>query len=449
MAHPLEARCSACGRTRSPRPTSARATSAMRRASRRASTSCRRSSSEPASASTAQPRSVARALQGAREFSSVELTRHFLARIERFEPGAERLHHRHGRARARGRRRGRRALARGEGGPLTGVPIAHKDIFCTDGHPDDLRLAHARRTSSRPTTRPSSSGSRPPAWCCSARPTWTSSRWARRTRRASTARCAIPGTRRACRAAPRAARPPRSPRGIAPAATGTDTGGSIRQPAALTGLTGFKPTYGRVSRYGMIAFASSLDQAGVLAQSRRGRGAAARRRWRASIRAIRPASTRRCRTTRRALDEPLEGPADRHAARVLRRGPRGRHAAAACARRSTRSEQLGATVVECRLPHLPLSVPTYYVVAPAECSSNLARFDGVRFGHRCDDPRDLLGPLQALARRGLRRRGQAPHHDRHLRAVGRLLRRVLPARRRRCGSSSPTDFRRAFGRSTC
>ena len=86
----------------------------------------------------------------------------------------------------------------------------------------------------------------------------------------------------------------------------------------------------------------------------------------------------------------------------------------------------GAVLKEVSLPNLPLSVPTYYVVAPAECSSNLARFDGVRYGYRCERSARSAGPVPALARRRLRRRGQAPHHDRHLRAVRRLLRCLLP-----------------------
>ena len=222
---------------------------------------------------------------------------------------------------------------------------------------------------------------------------------------------------------------------LAPAATGTDTGGSIRQPAALCGVTGIKPTYGRVSRYGMIAFASSLDQAGVLTRSRPrtprmvlGAMAGFDPRDSTSVDTPVPDYARRART------QPLAGPAHRPAQGVLRQGPRRGRREAACARRSRLREARRDAQSKSSLPSLPLSVPTYYVVAPAECSSNLARFDGVRFGHRCENPRDLHGPLQALARRGLRRRGQAPHHDRHVRAVGRLLRRVLPARRRRCGS---------------
>ena len=211
---------------------------------------------------------------------------------------------------------------------------------------------------------------------------------------------------------------------LAPFTTGTDTGGSIRQPAALTGVTGVKPTYGRVSRYGMIAFASSLDQAGVLRPQRGGCGGRAAGHGRVRSARTRPASMRRSRTIPPLLDAPLKG----LKIGLLREffdgsgGPqRGAH--------SGRAEDLhaasGAETVEVSLPHLPLSVPTYYVVAPAECSSNLSRFDGVRFGYRCEQPKDLHGSVQALARRGLRRRSEAPHHDRHLRVVGRLFRCLL------------------------
>ena len=177
---------------------------------------------------------------------------------------------------------------------------------------------------------------------------------------------------------------------LAPAATGTDTGGSIRQPAALTRLTGLKPTYGRVSRYGMIAFASSLDQAGVLAQSAEDAALAARRDG-----GLRPARLDQRRRAGAGLRRRARRAARRACGSACSRSSsaKGLDAArrqAACARRSTRYEKLGATLVEVSLPNLPLSVPTYYVVAPAECSSNLSRFDGVRFGHRCEDPQDLM-----------------------------------------------------------
>ena len=174
---------------------------------------------------------------------------------------------------------------------------------------------------------------------------------------------------------------------LVPAATATDTGGSIRQPAALCGVTGLKPTYGRVSRYGMIAFASSLDQAGVLARSAEDVALL--------LGAMAGFDARDSTSVERAvpdyvagLNQPLRGlrigllkeffdaGLDPNIEVLLR----------------TALEQLraqGAVLQEVSLPNLPLSVPTYYVVAPAECSSNLARFDGVRFGHRCENPRDL------------------------------------------------------------
>ncbi len=175
---------------------------------------------------------------------------------------------------------------------------------------------------------------------------------------------------------------------LTPVATATDTGGSIRQPAALTGTVGLKPTYGRVSRYGMIAFASSLDQAGTITRSAEdaalmlGVMAGFDPRDSTSIQKEVPdylaalgGSLKGLRVgiVKQHFDAGLEehtGKAVKEALKVL--------------------ESQGAVLVEVDLPNLDLSVPTYYVVAPAECSSNLSRFDGVRFGHRAKDPEDLF-----------------------------------------------------------
>jgi aspartyl-tRNA(Asn)/glutamyl-tRNA(Gln) amidotransferase subunit A len=185
--------------------------------------------------------------------------------------------------------------------------------------------------------------------------------------------------------------------GLAPIATGTDTGGSIRQPAALCGLTGIKPSYGRVSRYGMIAYASSLDQAGPigktaedcalllsamshhdprdstsLADSGEDYGRYLSTAWDASASAAKPLSGLRVGLP---LEFFSEGLAD-GVAKSVREG-------------ANQLQALGATLVEVSLPKTKLSIPVYYVLAPAEASSNLSRFDGVRYGHRTNEYRDL------------------------------------------------------------
>ena len=171
------------------------------------------------------------------------------------------------------------------------------------------------------------------------------------------------------------------------AATGTDTGGSIRQPAALTGITGLKPTYGRCSRWGMIAFASSLDQAGPMTRSAEDA---------ALMLAAMAGFDERDSTS-------AERPVDDYVATLGNdiRGMRigvvrefmgeGLDAGVGASVQAAMAEltRLGAELVEISLPNAGLSVPAYYVVAPAECSSNLSRFDGVRYGHRCEDPKDL------------------------------------------------------------
>ena len=238
-----------------------------------------------------------------------------------------------------------------------------------------------------------------------------------------------------CPAAARAARRRRSRRGLRPRATGTDTGGSIRQPASFTGVSGLRPTYGRVSRYGMVAFASSLDQGGALAQTAEDLALML------DVMAGFDARDSTC------VDRPTDDYARGLAGGVkgLRIGvpreyfgkdlapdvrdadPRGDRGAA---RSSARQ------LVEVSLPNQHLSVPAYYVLAPAEASSNLSRYDGVRYGHRARATRTSRDMYRKTRARGLRRRGEAPHPDRHLRALARLLRRLLPA-----GAEDPPPHR--------
>jgi aspartyl-tRNA(Asn)/glutamyl-tRNA(Gln) amidotransferase subunit A len=320
------------------------------------------------------------------QISSVELTRHFLTRIERLNPAMNALitltaEQALAAAAAADARR-----AAGEQGPLLGIPLIHKDIFCTDG----VRTSCGSRMldnfiapyDATVVTRLKSAGavmlgkanmdefamgsSNETSYYGPVKNPWDTSK--------------VPGGSSGGSAAATAAR-------LAPFATGTDTGGSIRQPAALTGVTGVKPTYGRVSRYGMIAFASSLDQAGVFAHSAADAAIVLQAmagfdpRDSTSIDAPVPDYPA-------ALEKPLTG-LKIGLLREFFDGLEARNSALIHdALKIYRS--LGAETVEVSLPHLPLSVPTYYVVAPAECSSNLSRFDGVRFGYRCESPKDLL-----------------------------------------------------------
>ena len=279
------------------------------------------------------------------------------------------------------------ARVSGEGGVLCGLPIVHKDIFCTRGvkttcgskmldnfiSPYDAtiveRLANAGAVVLGKANMDefAMGSSNETSFFGPVKNPWDLER--------------SPGGSSGGSAAAVAAR-------LAPAATATDTGGSIRQPAALTGTVGIKPTYGRVSRYGMIAFASSLDQAGVITRSAEDA---------ARLLGVMAGFDERDST---CLDEPVpDYVADLgHSIEGLKIGVVRQHfdegLDAACGARVKDAiavlESLGASAVEVDMPNIDLSVPTYYVVAPAECSSNLSRFDGVRFGHRASDAEDLL-----------------------------------------------------------
>ena len=211
--------------------------------------------------------------------------------------------------------------------------------------------------------------------------------------------------------------------GLAPWAIGTDTGGSIRQPAALCGIVGLKPTYGAISRYGMIAFASSLDQCGPL--TRDVSDAALLLAILQGARPLRLDLGRACRR-RRACPTARTSAACASPSRPSWRGdaiePGVREVFEATL---AKIEQLGGEVAEVALPHAEHGISAYYVIAPAEASSNLARYDGVRYGMRAEVDGDLIEMYEATRARGLRRRGQAADHARHLRALLRLLRRLL------------------------
>jgi aspartyl-tRNA(Asn)/glutamyl-tRNA(Gln) amidotransferase subunit A len=323
----------------------------------------------------------------ARRFSSVEITRHFLSRIERLNSDLNALITVTGEQALAAAARADQQLASGQAGVLTGLPIAHKDIFCTDGvlttcgsrmlsgfvAPYDAtvveKLSQAGVVSLGKANMDefAMGSSNETSFYGPVKNPWDHRK--------------VPGGSSGGSAAAVAAR-------LAPAATGTDTGGSIRQPAALTSLTGMKPTYGRVSRYGMIAFASSLDQAGTLTLSAEdaamllGGMAGFDRRDSTSVDEPVPDYVA-------ALDQPLAGLKIGLLKEFFEKGLD--EANGKLVRDALKVyEALGARLVDVSLPNLPLSVPTYYVVAPAECSSNLSRFDGVRFGHRCDSPKDLM-----------------------------------------------------------
>jgi len=319
----------------------------------------------------------------AKEISSVELSALFLDRIARLNPEINAFitvdrEKTLAMAAAADQRR-----ATGNAGPLTGIPIAQKDIFCAEGWtttcgskmlanfiaPYDATvvakmhgeagLVSLGKTNMDEFAMGSSNES---SYFGPVKNPWDGAR--------------VPGGSSGGSAAAIAAR-------LAPAATGTDTGGSIRQPAALCNLTGLKPTYGVVSRYGMIAYASSLDQGGPMAGSAEDcallLNTMAGFDVRDSTSLDRPAED-----YTRDLEQPLAG---------LRVGLPKEFFAAGCdagvmaaVQEAIREyERLGATIVDVSLPNSHLSVPAYYVIAPAEASSNLSRFDGVRYGYRAPD----------------------------------------------------------------
>ena len=321
-----------------------------------------------------------------KEFSSVELTRHFLDRIAAHDTALNSFITVTGgialadAARADERRRA------GEDGPLLGIPIAHKDIFCTRGvrtscgsrmldafiAPYDATVVERFRVSGTVMLGKTNmdefamGSSNQTSWYGPVHNPWDPDR--------------VPGGSSGGSAAAVAA-------GLAPVATGTETGGSIRQPAALTGLTGLKPTYGRVSRFGMVAFASSLDQAGILARSAEDIAL--------SFGAIAGHDPNDSTSVDRLPDDyPAALGVDLSGVRIgVVKEQFGDGLDPDVGKLVEEAildlERLGATLLDVSLPNSALSIPAYYVVAPAEASSNLSRYDGVRFGHRATHPVDI------------------------------------------------------------
>ncbi|MDP1612717.1 MAG: Asp-tRNA(Asn)/Glu-tRNA(Gln) amidotransferase subunit GatA [Sulfuritalea sp.] len=321
-----------------------------------------------------------------KKISSVELTTHYLDRIERLNPALNAFITVDREKSLAEAKQADERISVGSAGPLTGIPLAHKDIFCAEGWPTTCgskmlanfvspydahvitRCKEAGMVSLGKTNMDefAMGSSNENSWFGPAKNPWDVSR--------------VPGGSSGGSAASVAA-------GMAPIATGTDTGGSIRQPASFCGVTGIKPTYGRVSRYGMIAYASSLDQGGVIARSAEDAALVLQAMsgfdprdstcvdrlvpdFAAGLDA--PIDGRRIGVPREWMDEGLDAGVGQVVTDALRE-----------------FEKMGAKIVDISLPRNPLCVPAYYVIAMCEASSNLARFDGVRYGRRCEDPRDL------------------------------------------------------------
>lgn len=322
----------------------------------------------------------------AKRISSVELCQHFLNRIQRYDDKLGSfitVTPEHALAQAKA---ADDFIARGEQGPLTGIPFAHKDIFCTQGIKtscaskmldnfiapynatvvDKMSAAGMVMLGKTNMDEFAMGSSNENSYYGPCKNPWDLDR--------------VPGGSSGGSAAAVSAR-------LVPASTGTDTGGSIRQPAALCNITGLKPTYGRVSRYGMIAFASSLDQGGPMAGS--AEDIALLMNAMAGFDPKDSTSSEQATPDHHStLTQSIKGlkigiPKQFFASELDAK-------IADCIQTAAKHyEQLGAELVEIELPNNHLSIPAYYIVAPAECSSNLARFDGVRFGHRCDHPKDL------------------------------------------------------------
>jgi aspartyl-tRNA(Asn)/glutamyl-tRNA(Gln) amidotransferase subunit A len=320
------------------------------------------------------------------EISSTELTGYFLSRIKQYDTSLNSfitLAEEQAMAQAA---EADKALKQGNAGPLAGIPVAHKDIFCTRGiktscgskmldnfiSPYDATVVSRFKQAGVVTLGKTNmdefamGSSNETSYYGPVKNPWDTS--------------AVPGGSSGGSAAAVAAR-------LAPAATGTDTGGSIRQPASLCGITGLKPTYGLVSRYGMIAFASSLDQGGPMAQTAEDcalmlnemagfdeKDSTSLQRQIPDYRAELGRSIKGLRIglPKEYFDQGL----DENVRAVIQTA-------------LDYYRDMGAEPVEIELPNSALAVPVYYVVAPAECSANLSRFDGVRYGYRCDDPKDL------------------------------------------------------------
>ena len=321
-----------------------------------------------------------------RVFSSTEITQHFLSRIKTLDPAFNSVITLTEDQAIEAARLADQQLAKGDSASLCGIPVLHKDIFCTNGvrtscgskmldnfiPPYDATVVENFKNSGAIMLGKTNmdefamGSSNETSFYGPVKNPWATN--------------SVPGGSSGGSAAAIAAR-------LAPGATATDTGGSIRQPAALCGITGLKPTYGRVSRWGMIAFASSLDQAGPMART-----------------AEDCALLLNCMASYDSKDSTcVDRSVPNYSANLgdsvkgLRIGipkeyfSEGLNAGTEKAVRESLAEyeKMGAELVEISLPNTGLSVPAYYVIAPAEASANLSRFDGVKYGHRCDNPKDL------------------------------------------------------------